>query len=176
MPDAQITNPSFANAALTVAGLSNQFDWSTGLDDTGVPINYTGRFETRRVDGTAVTAGQVLQFEPADSDHPLSVKSAGAINGATVCGVALHDAAVGDLVRYATDVAWVRIADGNPAAVSEGDFLVAAASGLAAASGAITGVEIDDTTMPFGIALSGGVADVHGSGEDAVLVKIFWGA
>ncbi len=176
MPDAQISNPSFANAALTVAGLSGQFDWSTGLDDAGTPINYTGRFSTRRVDGTAVTAGQVLVLEPADADHPLSVKAAVTQNGATVCGVALHDAAVGDLVRYATDIAWVRIADGNPSAVSEGDFLISTTGGLAVTSGGITGVEIDDTGLPFGIALSGGVADIYGSGEDAALVKILFGA
>lgn len=159
MPEAQISPPTI-NASV---------NYASGKDERGVPLVVARR--TRGYPATAaVRRGDAVSFDAPTATAPLSVHAADgdtAIDEAMIAGVALNDAAAGEVVEVG-DLGYARITDG--ATVSVGGVVpLTSAAGVLGASATLS--TTNDVTHPFR-ALGASLVDFYGAGEDAALVEV----
>ena len=159
MPEAQITPPTLSNVSYT-----------SGKDNAGIPLQVARNVRGYPCTGAAVSVGNVVSFTTPTATVPLGVHASDsdtALDAATVAGIALNNAAVGEIVEVG-DIGYVRITDG--ATVAFGGVLpLTAAAGVAGASATLS--TTNDVTHPL-LALGASLVDFYGSGLDAALVKV----
>ena len=138
MPSANITPPTVLAT----------IDYSTGKGENDIPLVWARNVTGYPAD-SAVEVGDAVSTVAPTADAPLSVEPAASGTEGLVAGVALNDAAPGEIVRVA-DIGYVR-----SGGATEGQGLSPNAGGVCGAGGALGATDAfvalgDDITNFYG--------------------------
>lgn len=160
MPSAQITPPTKLDGTA----------YNTGVDKDGKNLNWSQHTVSYQT-SEAVSEGNVLSLVASSATAPVTVKLTDTTDTNTlIIGVALHDAASGEQVNIATDIAYARAT----ASVTAG-ALVAVDTTQGLCTTEATNVTIPSNAAAghaFAYALEDDIADYYGSSTYGVLIKI----